>query len=137
MANVSLDVRCRPTVEITIIGPRGETTLTAVIDTGFDGFLSVPSRELNLIGLPDPAAPKVTTKFSLADNSSVIAELCQITARLDGEEEFGLCVIAPQDGEALLGVMALMNFKKRLTLDIINDEVSLVPTAYDRGGNPG
>jgi hypothetical protein len=41
-----------------------------------------------------------------------------------------MCVIAPDNGESLLGMTALMSFKKRLIVDIANDSVELLATAF-------
>src|SRR2546423_731452 len=103
MANVSLDNRCRPTVDITIVGPKGEMILTAVIDTGFDGFLSAPSNNLDGVGFPNPNDAKATGTFTLADNSQISVELCAVTVRIDGEEQMGMCVVASPDSEPLFG----------------------------------
>jgi clan AA aspartic protease len=46
-------VNRRPTVPLAIRGPGGqEATVEAIIDTGFNGFLSLPTSAITSLGLP-------------------------------------------------------------------------------------
>src|SRR5689334_2035493 len=128
MAKVSLDNRCRPVADIAVIGPKGEKTVSAIIDTGFDGFLSLPSDILDEIGLGAPGT-RATAKATLANDETVPVEVCLGSARIDDEGDVGLFMIAPPNGDVLLGIQFLFAFKRRLIFDVINDTAELVPTA--------
>ncbi len=128
MANASLDKNSRPTTTITVVGPKGEKSLTAIIDTGFDGFLSLPSDVLHNLGLPGSLT--VTGTAVLADNRSIPVRLCLTTVRLDREEQVGMCIIAPPGGEAFIGMSFLLAFHKKLILDVTNDFADLVTSDY-------
>jgi len=58
------------------------------------------------------------------------------TVRLDDDEQMGLCAIAPADGETLVGITALLSFKKRLVVDVTNDSVELLATTYAQVKQP-
>jgi len=128
MGNASLDKNSRPTTTITLVGPKGERNLTAIIDTGFDGFLSVPSDELQKVGLPGRLT--VTGSAVLADNRSIPVRLCLTTTRLDREEQAGMCIIAPPSGDAFVGMTFLLAFHRKLIVDVTNDVVELVRSEY-------
>lgn len=117
MANAWLD-NGRPTATITLVGPSGEKTLPAIIDTGFDGFLSVPSKDLEEVGLPGSVT--VTGTAVLADNRSIPVRLCLSTIRFDGEEQVGMCIIASPHGDAFLGMNFLLAFHRKLVVDATN-----------------
>jgi predicted aspartyl protease len=128
MANASLDKNYRPTSNITVVGPKGQKRLTAIIDTGFDGFLSVPSSELAEIGLPGGIT--VTGTAVLADNRSISVRLCLATIRLDAEEQVGMCIIASPSGEAFVGMGFLLAFHKKLIVDVTNNHADLPASDY-------
>jgi len=130
MANASLDKNCRPTTTIIVVGPKGEKTITAIIDTGFDGFLSVPSSDLHEVGLPDNIT--VTGTAVLADNRSIAVQLCLATIRLDREEQVGMCIIASPTGDAFVGMTFLLAFHKKLIVDVTNNRADLAPSDYMR-----
>lgn len=130
MANASLDKNSRPTTTITVVGPKGEKTLTVIIDTGFDGFLSVPSSLLLEVGLPGSIT--VTGTAVLADNRSISVQLCLATIRLDREEQAGMCIIASPTGDAFVGISFLLAFHKKLIVDVTNGRTDLAPSDYIR-----
>ena len=130
MANASLDKNSRPTTTIIVVGPKGEKTLTAIIDTGFDGFLSVPSSELQEVRLPGHIT--VTGTAVLADNRSISVRLCLATIRLDRDEQVGMCIIASPTGDAFVGMTCLLAFHKRLMVDVTNGHADLAPSDYIR-----
>ena len=45
------DADGRPTLSVTLAGPLGQVTLTAVVDTGFDGDLCIPVPTAVSLGL--------------------------------------------------------------------------------------
>jgi predicted aspartyl protease len=128
MANASLDKNSRPTTTITVVGPKGERNLTAIIDTGFDGFLSIPSDELQKVGLPGSIT--VTGTAVLADNRSIPVRLCLTPVRLDREEQVGMCIIASPTGDAFVGMSFLLAFHKKLIVDVTNDFADLAVSDY-------
>jgi clan AA aspartic protease len=68
------------TILLTVCATSGrKRCITAVIDTGFDGWLTLPQSELALLGLPwRPSAQAV-----LADGSSSIFDVFEGTVILD------------------------------------------------------
>jgi len=128
MANASLDKNSRPITTIIVVGPKGEKTLTAIIDTGFDGFLSVPSTELQEVGLPGDIT--ITGTAVLADNRAISVQLCLATIRLDREEQVGMCIISSPIGDAFVGMNFLLAFHKKLIVDATNGYADLVRSDY-------
>jgi predicted aspartyl protease len=128
MANAWLDKTSRPVTTIAVVGPKGEKVITAIVDTGFDGFLSAPSNELHEIGLPDSTV--VTSTAVLADNRTISVRLCLATIRMDGGEQFGLSIIAPSKSEAVVGMRFLLAFHKKLIVDVTNGYVELAASDY-------
>jgi clan AA aspartic protease len=127
MANAWLD-NGRPSTTITLVGPEGEKTIPAIIDTGFDGFLSLPSKELEEVGLPGSVT--VTGTAVLADNRSISVRLCLCTVRFDGEEQVGMCIIASPHGDAFLGMNFLAAFHRKLVVDVTNGYAELAVSEY-------
>ncbi len=69
-------------VPLTVAGPAGQTQdVEAVIDTGFTGFLTIPSGVVAELGLPFVATSRVT----LADGSETILNVYRATVLWDGE----------------------------------------------------
>ncbi|MBV8051092.1 MAG: hypothetical protein JOZ80_07885 [Acidobacteriaceae bacterium] len=128
MANASLDKNGRPTTTITVVGPKGEKKITAIVDTGFDGFLSVCSSDLQEVGLPGNLT--VTGTAVLADNRSISVQLCLATIRLDREEQAGMCIIASPNGEAFVGMAFLLAFHRKLIVDATNGRADLPLSDY-------
>lgn len=128
MANAWLDKTSRPVTTITVAGPKGDKNLTAIVDTGFDGFLSVPSNDLHEIGLPDSTV--ITSTAVLADSRAIPVRLCLATIRMDGEEQVGMSIIAPPKGEAFVGTGFLLAFHRKLILDITNNYAELAMSDY-------
>jgi predicted aspartyl protease len=128
MANASLDKNGRPTTTIIVVGPKGEKTLPAIVDTGFDGFLSVPSSDLQEVGLPGGIT--VTGTAVLADNRSISVQLCLVTIRLDREEQVGMCIISSPTGDTFVGMSFLLAFHKKLIVDVTNGRADLAPSDY-------
>lgn len=48
----SLDARGHPRLALQLRGPLSSTTVQAIVDTGFTGALSIPSRWVTRLGLP-------------------------------------------------------------------------------------
>ena len=76
----------------------------ALLDTGFDGGVILPSRYL-----PPSHAAEWTDSWALADGSSVIAPAYSGTVEINGFRQFDTFITALGD-EALIGVHAIRRF---------------------------
>lgn len=97
-----VNAELEPTVHITLLGPAGEALdLTAIIDTGFNGDLTLPQHIAHRLGLL-PLAPRSIT---LGDTSQRVARFYSARAIWDGREVAvkALCV----DGDPLVGTRLL------------------------------
>ncbi|MFQ6032441.1 MAG: hypothetical protein ACE5K2_05915 [Candidatus Zixiibacteriota bacterium] len=65
MMNGWIDERARPLTKITVVDNRGEILITAILDTGFEGYLCLPIATAVFLGLE----LKGTTKTMLADET--------------------------------------------------------------------
>jgi predicted aspartyl protease len=128
MANAWIDKTGRPVTTITVVGPKGEKKLTAIVDTGFDGFLSAPSNDLHEIGLPDSTV--ITSTAVLADSRAIAVRLCLATIRMEGEEQVGMSIIAPPKGDAFVGTGFLLAFHRKLIVDVTNNYAELAASDY-------
>lgn len=105
---------------ITLVGPQGEITLDAEVDTGATYNL-VPRPLLERIGVkPTRRAP-----FILADGRRVEYEMGSVTSRIDGLEETTICIFGEPDVEPLIGAVTLEVFL--LGVDPVSH--TLVPVA--------
>ena len=125
MAIGSFDSAGCPTVEIEVSNPLGwKKKLTALVDTGFSGFLSIPILEAFPIGL----LLHCTTSVVLADGQTQSKLTCLGMAHIAGEARIGSIIIEPQGDQVLLGMEFLREFKKKLVLDPTTGLVELVST---------
>jgi clan AA aspartic protease len=90
-------------------GPR--QLIDTVIDTGFSGFLSLPSAIITSLGLPWSASDIVT----LGDGSETLFDLYTATVIWDGQ--YREIYIAESETEPLLGMSLLYGY--RLQVDTI------------------
>jgi clan AA aspartic protease len=67
---------------LTLSGPSGQQDVDARVDTGFNGFLSVPLGVLLALGL----APAGSSQISLADGSTVFLPTYYVTIDWDGRQ---------------------------------------------------
>jgi clan AA aspartic protease len=79
--------------------------LEALIDTGFTGFLSLPSAMIESLGLPWIFSDSVT----LGDGSEVVFQMYRATVIWDGA--FKVVDVAASESEPLLGMSLLYGFK--------------------------
>ena len=121
MANPYFDPDGRPTVDIEVSNPIGwKGEVTALIDTGFDGFLSPPILEAFPLGLLLRGMMPVT----LADGSTQDNLYCLGKINFDGEEQDGTVLIEWQ-GSALVGMDFLRAFTRELLVDPTNGLITL------------
>jgi predicted aspartyl protease len=111
-----------PVVEIEVSGPlTAPTKFTALVDTGFSGFLLLPLLDAFPVGL----ILRGTMALTLADGSSQTKLTCLGTIHFDGQEQLGLVVIEWQSTDVLVGMDFLRKFRKQLIVDPINGKVEL------------
>ena len=92
-------------ISLTVRGPSGQTTeIRGVIDTGFSGFLTVPTSLIAELGLPFAGTRWVT----LADNSRVILALYEASVFWDDEWRF--VSIYAADATPLVGMRMLVHY---------------------------
>ncbi len=112
----------RPTVDIEVSNPLGwKKPVTALIDTGFDGFLSLPISQAFPIGL----MLRGTVSVTLADGSTQDKLYCLGTLHFDGDVADGIMIIEWSSGTALVGMEFLRTFSRCLIVDPVNGTVSL------------
>ncbi len=105
-----------PYIEVTVIGNRGQMGIVALIDTGFDGCLSLPMEMGVVLGLE----LNDMVEYELADGT-VNTELVFI-AQVDWEGETKeIDVILSSSDEALIGTELLEG--KSLNIDFRTEEV--------------
>ena len=87
---------------ITIVGPNGEETVEALVDTGAD-FTMMPASLLQRLGIQ----PYREVRMRLADGRSSVWQLGRATARINGHDEPTICVFAPEDSRPAIGAYTL------------------------------
>ena len=111
-----------PVIEIGVSGPLTQPTkFTAMMDTGFSGFLLLPLLEAFPVGL----ILRGTLPITLADGSTQTKLTCLGEIHFDGKSEVGLIIIEWQSTDILIGMDFLRKFRKTLTVDAPNGLVVL------------
>jgi clan AA aspartic protease len=114
-----------PTVEIEVSGPlTNPTKFTALVDTGFSGFLLLPLLEAFPVGL----ILRGTMGVTLADGSNQTKLTCLGMVHFGGRKELGLVVIEWQSTDVLVGMDFLRKFHLQMIVDPINGKVELKDT---------
>lgn len=120
--NPYFDSNGRPTVEIEVANPLGSRKrVAALIDTGFDGFLSLPIAKAFPIGL----MLRGTVSITLADGSRRMNLYCFGTLHFDGDSHDGVMILEWSSDNALIGMEFLRRFNRRLILDPANQTIFL------------
>lgn len=101
------------TIQLTVSSATDDRTVTAVIDTGFDGFLTLPQSLIDELGLPFRGSENVI----LADGQETTLSLYTATVSWDGQERRVL-TLAVEDG-ALIGMNLLEGHL--LTICVVED----------------
>jgi clan AA aspartic protease len=109
------------TIQIAVRGPAGPVrSFTAIVDTGFNGALTLPEQAIADLQLPWRSQGTVT----LADGSEVDTDLYLATVVWDGTER--RIIVEAAETEPLVG-MALLELH-RLRVDVVNGgDVSIEP----------
>jgi clan AA aspartic protease len=97
-------------IQMAVRGPSGHTVaVDAVIDTGFTGWLTLPTSLIGTLGLPFAG----TTRATLSDGSEVAIDVFAATVVWDSRDR-PVTVLAT-DGGVLVGMAMLLGF--RLTIE--------------------
>ncbi|WP_204154323.1 clan AA aspartic protease [Leptolyngbya sp. CCY15150] len=104
--------RCEATLPLVIGNTSGQRQLVnTVIDTGFNGFLTLPSSIISALDLPWNASDRVT----LGDGRETLFDLYAVTVIWDGQ--YYEIDVAESDTEPLIGMALLYGY--RLQMDIV------------------
>jgi clan AA aspartic protease len=90
-------------------------SINTVIDTGFDGFLSLPSEKIVRLGLPWT----ISNSATLGDGSEVLFDFYTGTVIWDGQ--YRTIDIAESETEPLLGMAMLYGY--RLQIDTVESGI--------------
>ena len=110
----SLTADGEPVLPVHISGPAGAVTVDAMIDTGFNGELTLPQTQIEALGLSEAIATEVT----LADGRTRDVPLYDATAKFDESSRAMFVTKAPTS--PLLGTSLLWEFS--LCIDFEVDE---------------
>ncbi|MGH9854688.1 MAG: clan AA aspartic protease [Blastocatellia bacterium] len=108
-------------VEVSGAGPLAQQ-VEAVIDTGFNGYLTLPNHLISLLNLPFAGNRSAT----LGDGSAVVLDVYFATVSWHGQDRDVLTLQA--EGGALVGMSLL--YGSRLSLEVVDDgDVVIEPLA--------
>lgn len=123
MATGFLDANGDPHIKLVVSGPVTEgTEIDFLIDTGYQGFISLPIVQAFPIGL----ILSGTVNIVLANGQPQPRLMCLGGVDCDGIREVGLIVIESTGQTPLIGMEFLRRFRKRLVIDPIAQIVELV-----------
>lgn len=107
-------------IELEVVSLAQRVKVEAVIDTGFTGFLMLPSDLINRLNLPMIGKRNVL----LADGNSVPLNLYRVKVIWHSVER--VVYVLQSDTESLVGMSLLRG--SRLTLDVVPDgDVTIAP----------
>jgi len=107
-----VNLRREATLSLVIGNSTGQReVINAVIDTGFDGFLSLPSEQIIRLDLPWRTSNTVT----LGDGSEILFDFYTATVIWDGQ--YREIDLAASETEPLLGMAMLYGY--RLQIDAV------------------
>ncbi len=100
---------CEATLPLVVGNANGQRqVIDAVIDTGFNGFLTLPSSIITALDLPWNASDIVT----LGDGSETLFDLYSITIIWDGQ--FREIDVAESETDPLIGMSLLYSYGLRI-----------------------
>jgi predicted aspartyl protease len=112
-----------PIIEIEVSGPFGKPQkFSAMMDTGFSGFLSLPILKAFPLGL----ILQGTMGITLADGSTHARLTARGAVTFDTKMEVGLILLEWQNTDILIGMDFLVKFGKQLTVCAVNKRVEIV-----------
>ncbi len=100
-------------IELEVVSLNWRETIDAVIDTGYDGYLTLPTNLVNRLKLQRAGYRRAI----LGDGNMVVFELYRVKVLWHGKERE--VPVLRTDGGPLVG-MALLN-GNRLVLDVVKD----------------
>ena len=102
MIDCFVNVNLEAVVTIPLLGPAGQTReVAAVVDTGFNGYLTLPPTLAAELGLP----VVVDGEAVLADGSETTFDVCGVTVAWDGHPRYVESAAVGMD--ALVGMVLL------------------------------
>jgi clan AA aspartic protease len=116
-----------PVVSVIVSTGPASVPITAVVDTGFDGFAAVPVALVESLGL----RPGAIANVEYADGSIGTVALASAQNVLGHETREGLVHVQPTSGEALIGIDLLRSFRKIFVLSVAAGAVLLVDEASE------
>ncbi|HEY6242590.1 MAG TPA: hypothetical protein VIX17_01510 [Pyrinomonadaceae bacterium] len=115
-----------PTLKIKITGALGtQQDFEAIIDTGFSGFLSMPTVRAFPLGL----ILYGTTRVILADGGVAFKYTALGSVTVEAESAAGIIILEPNSTDFLVGMDFLTKFKKTLFVHEKNKFVALIDDA--------
>ena len=106
-------------IPLTVSGPQGATpVLTAVIDTGYTSFLTLPAAVIARLGLKQIA----TGQLKLADGSEIVSALYRATVVWDGQER--TTEVDTLETEVLVGMALLEGYELHARI-AVGEQVTL------------
>ena len=120
----SLNAEGEPTLPVRVEGPAGTRDVDAIVDTGFNGELTLPREQIEALGLPEATVTTVT----LADGRIREVQMYLAEARLDGHPRQVFVAEAPTS--PLLGTDLLWGFS--LYVEFQDDGRVEIELLYDR-----
>jgi clan AA aspartic protease len=107
-----------PKVKIAVGGSRMQVEVAALIDTGFNGYITLPSTIATQLGLELTSV----TWVELADGSVIRNSVFSGHTTFGGQSQEVEIMMTDSD-EALIGTALLSNYK--LTIDFVNRTVEI------------
>jgi predicted aspartyl protease len=119
----SFDESGSPSIELDVFGWNEGVTrrVTAVVDTGFTGFLMLPL----FLAFPVGLILHATVDITLADGSTHSKLNCWGGIQFNGQHRSEVILVEGQGTEVLVGLQFLSAFNLVLTLDVTGNRFSL------------
>lgn len=114
----------QPRIKIEVKGNGGYSTIEAVVDSGFNGYLKLPYSMAFPLGLTLLAVGS----GMVADGNMSAHLVCTGNVCIEGKCTDTTIDVHPVD-VALIGTSLLLELKKTFTLDCLNKRVELVDSA--------
>ena len=100
-------------ISLAVSGPQGETReIEAVIDTGYAGYLTLPSAVIAALGLSSIGLSYLT----LADGSELPSDVCPAMVDWDGQAR--TIVVDTLESEALVGMALLEGYDLNIRIAV-------------------
>ena len=118
MIQAYFDDSGNPKVKIAVGGSRMQMEVAALIDTGFNGYITLPSTIATQLGLELTSV----TWVELADGSVIRNSVFSGHATFGGQSQEVEIMLTDSD-EALIGTSLLSNYQ--LTIDFVNRTIEI------------